>query len=63
MSKTASARELTPGRLVTFEAPFGGIRTGRIVEAEWAPTYGNPDHRLKIRMDETELWITDAELV
>lgn len=63
MSTTASPRELTAGRLVTFETPSGDTRTGRIVESEWAPTYGNPDYHLTVRVGGTELRITDAELV
>jgi hypothetical protein len=60
---TASHNRLAPGRLVCFVDPrTDEQRTGRIIEQEWAATYGNPQSRLTVRAGDTEVSITDADL-
>lgn len=60
---TASHDRLAPGRLVCFVDPrTDERRQGRIIEQEWAATYGNPQHRLTVRVGDDELPITDDDL-
>jgi len=60
---TASHNRLAPGRLVCFVDPrTDERRQGRVLNAEWAATYGNPRTRLTVRVDDTEVSITDDDL-
>jgi len=60
---TASYDSLARGRLVCFVDPrTDERRQGRIVDAEWAATFGNPKHRLTVRASGEDVSITDADL-
>jgi len=63
MSTTESITDLVPGRLVTVEALSGEPKQARVLESEWAPTYGQPTTRLKVRIGDIERWVTDEDLV
>jgi len=63
MSTTDSITDLVPGRLVTVEALSGEAQQARVLETEWAPRYGQPTTRLKVRIGDAERWVTDEDLV
>jgi len=59
----ASHNRLAAGRLVCFHDPrTDEQRTGRVVESEWAASFGTPRSRLTVRADGQRLTITDSDL-
>jgi len=64
MSMTTNPSDLTRGRLVTFEGPFGETRQERVLDVEFAPTFNAHNrHLLTVQIDGVEWTITTDDLV